>query len=286
MTVIESENTFKKALADGINLFVGSGFSLLAEDGEGHHLPIGHQLLSELRDEFKIPDTQDLSLAQMCTILESERKDQLYAFLKKRFAVQKFDVRYHVLESLNVRTIFTTNIDDLMFKIFAGSRSHYLNDLGTKGPAFTDRAAINYVALHGSIIHEGEPLEFTSTNLAAAFSIDPDKWHFLTAQIQKYPTLFWGYSLGDAGTLQALNPQTIKGRPHQDKWIALNQPTEGDKRYFRALGFQIIESDSESLLHYLQGSLPAKPARTSGSQIAYQRLISRIHASVSRQCAR
>src|SRR5262249_16292588 len=158
----------------------------------------------------------------------------------------------------NIKTVFTTNIDNLVFKIFATSKSRYLNDLGTRGPAFTDLAAINYVALHGSIIHEGEPLEFSSTNLAAAFSIDPDKWHFLTAQIKKYPTVFWGYSLGDAGTLQALNPQTIKGRPQQDKWIVLNQSTEGDKRYFRALGFQIIESDSNSLLDYLQANLPAK----------------------------
>src|ERR1700730_18045186 len=111
MTAIENENTFKKALADGINLFVGSGFSILTEDVDGRSLPMGRQLLSELRDEFKIPDAEDLTLPQLCTILESERKDQLYAFLKKRFTVQKFDIRYEVLESLNIKTVFTTNID-------------------------------------------------------------------------------------------------------------------------------------------------------------------------------
>jgi hypothetical protein len=130
MPVIESENTFKKALADGINLFVGSGFSLLAEDADGRQMPLGSQLLLELKDEFKIPDAENLTLAQLCTVLESERRDQLYAFLKKRFTVQKFDARYQALESLNIKTVFTTNIDNLIFKIFAGSRSRYLNDLG------------------------------------------------------------------------------------------------------------------------------------------------------------
>jgi hypothetical protein len=231
MVNIQNENTFKKACTEGINLFLGSGFSLLAKDVGGRALPTGAGLLSELTSEFKLDSLSSLTLAQVCTVLEAESKDALYAFLKRRFSVTTFDPRYKTLEDLSIKTIFTTNIDNLLFKVFAESTRNYLNDLSVKGPAFTDRSAIDFIALHGSIVHPGEALEFSSTNLAASFSADPDKWHYLTGQLQKRPTLFWGYSLGDAGTLQALNPSTTKGRVHQDKWIALYRPTTAASKH-------------------------------------------------------
>ncbi len=257
MVTLQNENTFKKACADGINLFLGSGFALLAEDSEGRSLPTGGKLFEELVQQFEIGAAEGLSLAQLCTIIESERKQELRSFLTRRFSVEKFDPRYRVLDALAVHAIFTTNIDNLSFKIFADSKWHYLNDLSVRGPAFVDRSAVDFVALHGSIVHDGEPLVFGSTDLAASFSLDPDKWHFLTGQLQRRPTLFWGYSLGDAGVLQALNPASTRGRAHQDKWIVLRNPTDPDKKFFAALGFQIIESDTASLLDYLKDSIPA-----------------------------
>ena len=261
MVTVQSENTFQRACGDGINLFVGSGFSCLAEDRSNHPLPTGGVLLAELIHEFKLVDAEGLSLAQVCTVLESEQKDQLYSFLTNRFSVAKFDLRYGALESLRIKTAFTTNIDDLLFKIFQQSDSWYLNDLAVRGPAFTDRSAIDFFALHGSIVHPGEPLTFSSTDLAAAFSADPDKWHFLTGQMQKFPTLFWGYSLSDGGILQSLNPITTRGRSHHDKWIVLREPTAADIRFFTALGFQIIQSDTAALLEYFADKIrPSRPS--------------------------
>jgi hypothetical protein len=115
MTVkIQSENTFKKACSDGINLFLGSGFSLLAKNAAEKPLPLGAELLEELLCEFKLDSLRGLSLSQVCTILESEQKDRLYAFLRQRFSVVSFDSRFQQLEALNVKTVFTTNIDNLL----------------------------------------------------------------------------------------------------------------------------------------------------------------------------
>jgi hypothetical protein len=260
MPTVQNENTFRKACAEGMNLFLGSGFSLLAQDSQGRLLPTGGELFKELVAAFNSGAAEGLSLSQLCTIIESERKEELYAYLKSRFSVAKYDPAYSILDSLAIKTIFTTNIDNLVFRIFGESRRRYVNDLAVRGPAFTDRAAIDFVALHGSIVHSNEPLTFSATDLAASFSLDPDRWHFLTAQLQKLPTLFWGYSLGDAGVLQALNPATIRGRTHQDKWIALLKPTDADIRFFTALGFQIIESDTAGLLRYFGENVqPTKP---------------------------
>lgn len=49
---IDEKNTFDKALKTGINLFLGSGFSVLAKDAQGKALPCGRELLYELIDEF------------------------------------------------------------------------------------------------------------------------------------------------------------------------------------------------------------------------------------------
>jgi hypothetical protein len=87
--------------------------------------------------------------------------------------------------------------------------------------------------------------------LATAFSLDQDKWFFLTNNLQSTPTFFWGYSLADASTLQAISQDTIKGRSHQDKWICMRENDEAAARYFRALGFHIVIAETSEVLDYL-----------------------------------
>jgi hypothetical protein len=117
---IEYEHIFESALGQGINLFVGSGFSTLARDSEDRPMPTGTELQAELIGEFGLSHTSGLTLPQIATILEVSRKDRFYSFLKNRFTVAEFDSRYSCLDSVNIKTIFTTNIDDLIFKICTG----------------------------------------------------------------------------------------------------------------------------------------------------------------------
>jgi hypothetical protein len=88
-------------------------------------------------------------------------------------------------------------------------------------------------------------------DIAAAFRQDQDRWYFLTEAMQQRPTLFWGYRMADSGTLEALHPATVKGRPLQDRWITLTPDTdEGTRRYFRALGFNLVVANTQELLQY------------------------------------
>jgi len=254
--MIENENTFVKALAEGINLFLGAGFPVLSKDDKERALPLGNQLKLELIDHFNLTGSEDLNLSQICTVLESDRRDGLYAFLKNRFAVKTFDSRYGCLDSINTRSIFTTNIDDLIFRIYANSLKHYINDIAISGPAFKDRDAVDFLALHGCVIHNNDEFLFNPLDLASAFSSDPDKWRYLTHSIQKLPTLFWGYGLWDAGVLQALSPKTTGGRAHKDKWIVLQRSDDPATKYFQALGFKIIVSDTARMLDYLKNNQP------------------------------
>jgi hypothetical protein len=262
---IENEHTFKKALSEGINLFAGAGFSVLANDCEGRPLPIGSEFAAELLSKFDIPKSTSLDLSKISTILEHDKKSDFYAYIKKRFDVKDFDERYFLLDRINIKTIFTTNVDNLMHEIYSSSSIHYLNDVSLQGPAYSDRSAIDFVALHGSILNNSRSMSFSSRDVAAAFRSDPDRWHALTNQLQALPTIFWGHGIEDAAVLEALNPSTVRGRPYKDKWMIL-QPSidEGTIRYFKALDFQIIIADTIQMLDYLDSLKITPPEKLVG----------------------
>lgn len=249
---IENEHTFLQSLRDGINLFFGSGFSILAKDSRNRYLPTGKQLAAELMQQFDLAELDSLDLPQIVTVIEAERREELYTYLTERFSVHSFDERYGCLnDRINIETIFTTNIDDLLFKVFARNEEHYLNDVSLHGPAYGDRSAIDIVPLHGSVARVGSLMTFSSLDIASSFPRDPDKWHFLTGKIQRTPTLFWGYSLTDAGVLQALSPHSIREREQKAKWIILCGSADAEIQFFRSLGFQIILSETEEMLDYI-----------------------------------
>lgn len=67
------ENLFRQALADGINLFCGAGFSVAAKDKKGNALPVGLALLDELKVEFASIATYT-KLPRACTKLKQTDK--------------------------------------------------------------------------------------------------------------------------------------------------------------------------------------------------------------------
>ena len=252
MLTIENEYTFRDSLKKGINLFLGSGFSVLSYDVAGRQLPVGSQLCDELVEEFDLHS--GLDLPKVATILNSAYADSLRSYLTSRFTVEEFDPLYHALFSLNIRSIFTTNIDNLLFKVFSNSTQHYLNDLDLRGAVQNDRSAIELCSLHGCVLDTKRNYTFSAQDIATAFRQDPDRWHMLTEAMQRSPTLYWGYSMGDASTLEALHPATIRGRSIRDCWIVIaDEADEGAIQYFKALGFQIIVADTKQMLEYACG---------------------------------
>jgi len=247
--LIEFKNTFERALRTGINLFVGSGFSILSKDSEGRPLPTGGELANELATVFGMSSA--LKLAQIATILENQRKDDFYNYLRSRFDVRDFDERYKILDKIKIKTIFTTNIDNLIHKIFDQSSIYYLNDLTIRGPILDDKRAVNYVPLHGSVTNDNRPLVFTSSDIATTFNNDRDTWQYLRQSVLDTPTLFWGYSMEDSGVIQALFPSSNVNSQSKSKWITLLDEDEGTISYFRAMGFNIIIADTSGLLDYI-----------------------------------
>ncbi|MCD6272754.1 MAG: SIR2 family protein [Deltaproteobacteria bacterium] len=249
---IENEYTLLRSLQSGVNLFVGAGFSAEAKNKDGQGLPTGNTLTKDLINHFHLQEYSNLDLTQLSSILESERKDDFYNFLAERFKVFQYDPIYNCLLKINIKSIITTNIDDLWFKIVSPSDDYYINDITTCGPAYQDQSALDYIPLHGCVTHTPYDFVFTNLNIAASFSTDPDKWHFLTERIQRTPTIFWGYSLSDAGVLQSLSKATINYREHKDKWIILRHEDKAAISYFKSIGFKIIIAETKDFLEYIE----------------------------------
>ena len=175
MVHIENTYNLQSALTNWVNLFLGAGFSVLASDLRGAPLPIGDELSKELAEHFKVQHGERLDLPALCTIISSTRKDELRAYLEKRFSVGWHDPRYQILDRFETKAIFTTNIDDLLYRIYTNSKTRYLNPIDLRGPAFRDRQAVDLVALHGSVVNQNKPLRFGATELATSFGTDPDQ---------------------------------------------------------------------------------------------------------------
>lgn len=263
---IENENTFTSHLQKGINLFLGAGFSVDANgtfQGKPKAIPVGDDLRKEILKEFGRDETSRMSLPQLCQIISKTQRAALNDFLRTRFTIIGFDKLYVNLERINIKAIFTTNIDDLIFKIFADSQKYYVNDISLRGPSIVGSSAVDYIALHGSVVHPpSEGLDFSPVEIASSFERDKDKWFGYIGRVQQTPTLYWGYSMADAGVLQALAKETANGRERAPAWVTLRAEDDEAIEYYSSLGFQIIVAETRDLLKYF-GQL--KVAKTAGA---------------------
>lgn len=199
----------------------------------------------------------NLSLPQLYTVLSATIPQELDQFVRNRFVVTTYDNSYSVIEKLGPRSIFTTNVDDLFERIFFNSKSFYLNDVYAEGASLNSRSSVELIQLHGSVRARDRALTFGSLDIATAAGRDPDRWNFLRQNLMSFPTLYWGYSMNDTGTLQSLR-STLPGQQSiSEGWIQI-RPQSAESAmtdFYRALGLQLIVADTHELLLYLEDNV-------------------------------
>ncbi|SDF98762.1 SIR2-like domain-containing protein [Limimonas halophila] len=248
---IENENSLNAALKSNVNLFLGAGFSKLSEDANNQTLPLGSELKDELITKFGFPEHYgNLNLDQISQILRTKHDEHFMKYLINRHKVKNFSEKYYNLKNISISSIFTTNIDDLIYKVFFDISEYYIHDLSLRGPSLSSGYAVNFVPLHGTVNHVRPSLTFSSEDLASAFSEDPDQWHFLKQKIREMPTIFCGYSLSDASTLKVLSDKFGNIGGNNAKWILVTDLRDEVVDFYRSFGFNIISGDIEDLLDY------------------------------------
>ena len=248
MIEIENRNSLEHAFHQGINLFVGAGFSILAKDKTGKALPLGGELADELAEHFGKPKL--FQLPQLCSILTNTVEESFYEYLTNRFTVDYVDPLYYNLQNINVKSIYTTNIDNLIFEIYKNVPGVFINNLGTDGKT-TDKNNIDYLGLHGSIVNLPHKYIFDVGSLATIFSDAPRIWGLLAQSLEQHPTVFIGYGFNDNSVLQTLLSQQTFTNARKDIWVVLRKDDQQYAEYYQALGFHIIKANVESFLKYL-----------------------------------
>lgn len=263
---IEEKHTFDKALRNGISLFLGSGFSVLSKDKEGTNLPCGNGLLENLKEKFpKIAAFNDLSKAS--TVLEkSIEKDEFKEYLTKRFTVKKYDKLYENIANISVKNIFSTNIDDLIFRIWENNdkSQKYINNTLNLGES-NDGLAINYFPVHGCVLNQDKGYIFSNIKIASAYTSQDGSWESLKLTVSSAPILFWGWSFNDSDIIEAI--YSSRGKMVDDntrKWIVLHNPQEYEIEFYKSLNFSIIIADTEQLLRYFGEITLETEANTAG----------------------
>ena len=248
---IEHEKTFERHLREGINIFTGAGFSLLATDHDGRPLPTGATLKEELCKEFPTAP-KGLDLPKTCACISRSRKNDLEEFIRQRFIVKNYDPLYENIAYINVKFIFTTNVDNLLEVIFDGNSEKFLNNIDFNGITVHERSAIDYIHLHGYVCDPESTLIFDNLSIASAPINDGTRWNFLSKSMLKYPTLFWGSSMNDTGTLCELYANKDENNT-QESWIIVHpdKTSKDEIAYYKAINLNIIESSTEEFLMYL-----------------------------------
>ena len=250
MRRFDHQHLFENEIKKGINLFLGAGFSILAANKRGLNLPVGNSLNDLVKEKFNM-DKSSLNLSQISTILANSKKQEFYSFLREVFTVSDFDKDYFNVDKLNPKNIYTTNIDDLIYKIYEGNEEKYINDVTYHGEILED-LAINFSALHGNVTYpDDREMIFDVSSISNAYSSNLRIWNQLALDFEKRITLFWGYSLQDTAVIQSLTSSNTNPNFHKEKWIIVKDNNSDFIEYLNSLGFNIIISDTKSFLNYL-----------------------------------
>ena len=246
------ENLFRKALAEGINLFCGAGFSVEAYNTHGEKLMLGNTMLDRLKEEF--PSIKSYTtLPRASTTLMRTEKEAFFQRIREWFTVGKIAPGYLSLLKIKLGNIYTTNIDDLFFRIFEASDNLYLIDRSINGAPYQDNYAVNYFPLHGCVNHEHPKYIFGVNDIASAFSQTDSKqsWESLAEDAAKNAILFWGWNFNDSDVIEAI--YTYDGRTNQNikRWFLLRKHDEEIIDFLRNLNFNIIIGDTSAMLEYI-----------------------------------
>lgn len=249
---IQNKNSLIHAMKTGINVFVGAGFSLYAYDKKKQKLPSGNGLADELKSMFNV---KAASLSMISTILQRKAKTEFKAFLTERFSVDSYESFYDNLNLVNVKSYFTTNIDNLIPKIVSAENSkRFINNLLVNGEN-ADANRINYLPLHGCVENPENEYVFDVQSLATTFGNNPRIWSYLSNACEKNPTIFLGYSYSDNSVIQALSSYRTFENAQKEKWILLYNPTDDQIEFYEALDFTIIKGEIKDFLELLPNIL-------------------------------
>lgn len=238
----------------GMNLYLGAGVSVYADNEAGEKLPLGNEINKHLIDVFGLKTNREYTLSKSCQKIKKDNKDALERLLKETYRVKSFDKMYTGLCRLPIKNIITLNIDNLVERIYEDeSSTKIIADNNITGPLEKNNV-VNLYKLHGSVTYPmGSDMSFTDKELTDLFVREPGLFNTVSLKLSSAPTLFWGTSFGDNDSLELICHSEIYSKSATPKWIVVYplDNVEDTIEDLEDLGFNIVVADTKELMEYL-----------------------------------
>lgn len=252
-------------------LFLGAGFSVGATNRSGQHIPLADATARGLwsliydaaYEQTSLPDIYDAVLQG------GVPRERIRTFLENNFLTEEIPPQYDVITKIFWYRIYTTNIDDLLRRVYhrnAGPRLQvlsYLKDEPKERNAALD--SIQAVYLHGSLPCNPEEVVFSTRQYArSANEVLPLYLQFV-GDYATHPTVFIGTELNEPLLWQYIEarerraPDVTEQRPKSfliTPHIPLPKRTQ-----LRSLNVVPIEAKTEDFLAWLLGITGQLPTR-------------------------
>lgn len=237
-----------------MNLYLGAGFSVYADNETGEKLPLGNEINKHLIDVFGLKTNREYTLSKSCQKIKKDNKDALERLLKETYRVKSFDKMYTGLCRLPIKNIITLNIDNLVERIYEDeSSTKIIADNNITGPLEKNNV-VNLYKLHGSVTYPmGSDMSFTDKELTDLFVREPGLFNTVSLKLSSAPTLFGGTSFGDNDSLELICHSEIYSKSATPKWIVVypSDNVEDTIEDLEDLGFNIVVADTKELMEYL-----------------------------------
>lgn len=236
----------------GLNLFLGAGFSVMASNKNGEILPLGKEINDRLIDYFDLDKSRDFSLSQTCQKIRNSKSDALDMLLKDVYYVEDYNPLYNALTKIPFKNIITTNIDNLIEKIYDNSKLFKLSDTSINGELLK-KNFVSLYKIHGSVTYPiNKELLFSVEELNSLFLNNKPIFDTISYKLASMPTLFWGTGVLEGNVLQLIIKSKYFGSYNQEKWIVIYSDGINDCMIsdYEDLGFNIILSNTKEMLEY------------------------------------
>jgi len=246
--IIDREALFKEKLRTGINLFTGSGFSILPFNGSS--LPTGKELCKEVCEKFGISKSYGDDLEAISALAP---KQAYQLFLREKFTVTGCNILYNYINNINLKSFITTNIDNIPYFIISNINKYFLKNIAYYGSSKSINAKLDFIPLHGDVMDINSSLYFGKFDLAMVDDINRDLFDEMHTKLLDIPTLFWGYGFHDSGVLKTIS--RILDKKAQDFWVQCRPSDKNMITLFRDMRCNVIIADTENLLNWIKDNI-------------------------------
>lgn len=265
----------KNALQMGrVSLFLGAGFTKGATNISDRPIPDSWQLLKNLwsfNGYIGAPSDEEKLTTVYQATLKKQSREKIRTFLREQFVIKSYPDWMDLVPSFIWRKIYTTNIDDLVEKLYSNPKSPSLQTLRSLN-AMTDDveerdqaySSLLKIALHGNLESAPDNVTFGTRQYASRSNSKYDPWYTdFIYEYSNHPMIFVGSKLDEPIFWQYVEARGEKFKDEKRPRSFLVVPTisPAHKDFLEEYNLHHIPAKGEEFFAWLASEFPKRPTR-------------------------